>query len=69
MQAYLLFGSEDYLNMFTTVFVAAMRGLRRPDMAWLGDADMHMGKAHDHPWISSLSAFWPGMQVCVCVPA
>ena len=63
VQAYLLFGDDAYLTMFTTTYVAAMRHLRRPDSPWLGDADMHVGEANAQPWISSLSAFWPGMQV------
>lgn len=49
--------------MFTDAYVAAMAALRPQDSPWLGDADMTVGEANPRPWISSLSAFWPGMQV------
>lgn len=58
--------------MFTKVYVSAMHGLRLkllanappdspPPPPWLADADMDTGKLAQ-PWISSLSAFWPGLQ-------
>ncbi len=72
MQAYLVFGDVEYLDMFTKVYVSAMHGLRLkllasappdspPPPPWLADADMDSGKLAQ-PWISSLSAFWPGLQ-------
>lgn len=67
VQAYLLFGDEEYLSMFTEAYVAAMKHLRRPELPWLGEADMHVGEPAPAPWISSLSAFWPGMQVLACM--
>lgn len=72
LQAYLLFGDEDYLGMFTASYLAAMHHLAlhlipeaptgTPDPPpWLTDAHMETGKLIQ-PWISSLSAFWPGLQ-------
>ena len=72
MQAYLLFGDEDYLVMFAKLYTSAMHGLTlrlTPDAPadspapppWLADANMQTGKLA-HSWISSLSAFWPGLQ-------
>lgn len=72
-QAYLMFGEAEYLDMFTTLYTSAMHGLRLklvptapPDSPspppWLADADMDTGQLA-HPWISSLSAFWPALQV------
>lgn len=72
MQAYLLFGDEDYLTMFAKLYTSAMHGLTlrlgagAPGGAatpppWLAHADMQTGKLA-HPWISSLSAFWPALQ-------
>lgn len=72
MQAYLLFGDEDYLAMFAKLYTSAMHGLTLRLAAdapggsaapppWLAHADMQTGKL-SHPWISSLSAFWPGLQ-------
>ena len=66
MQAYLAFGDPGYLRMFVEVYAAAMQRLqlagRWSSTGWL--ADMHIGTGQLlHPWISSLSAFWPGLQV------
>ena len=66
LQAYLAFGDPGYLRMFVDVYAAAMQRLqlagRWASTGWL--ADMHIGTGQLlHPWISSLSAFWPGLQV------
>lgn len=72
LQAYLLFGDEQYLQMFTLSYLAAMHALPLhllPEAAagtpdpppWLTNAHMDTGKL-TQPWISSLSAFWPGLQ-------
>ena len=72
MQGYLLFGDQAYLDMFTELYTSAMYGLTlrlHPGSPadspspppWLADADMQTGKLAQ-PWISSLSAFWPGLQ-------
>lgn len=68
-QAYLLFGDEEYLSMFSGLYVAAMRHLRpsEPGWAakgWLGEVHLHNGIV-TRPWISSLSAFWPGLQATI----
>lgn len=72
MQAYLLFGDEEYLVMFAKLYTSAMYGLTlmltpgspadspKPP-PWLADVDMQTGLL-THSWISSLSAFWPGLQ-------
>lgn len=69
MQAYLLFGDEEYLDMFSALYVAAMRHLRPKEpgwaaKAWLGEVHLHNGIV-TRPWISSLSAFWPGLQATI----
>lgn len=65
-QAYLLFGDESYLDMFTELYVAAMRHMRLPgawaEAGWLADVSMDNARLA-RPWVSSLGAFWPGMQV------
>ncbi|KAL3161638.1 hypothetical protein ABBQ32_010493 [Trebouxia sp. C0010 RCD-2024] len=72
LKAYLLFGDEDYLIMFAKLYTSAMHGLTLRLAAgapagtatpppWLAHADMQTGKLA-HPWISSLSAFWPALQ-------
>ena len=64
-QAFLLFGEEDYLDMFVDLYVAVMHHMQTPkllgDYRWLADAHAFEGYLFG-PWISSLSAFWPGMQ-------
>ena len=64
-QAYLVFGEEAYLGMFVRAYRGAMQGLRAPGSSWLGEADMDIGEPVLRPWVSSLSAFWPGLQVCL----
>lgn len=71
-QAYLLFGDEAYLGMFSGLYAAAMRHLRpgEPGWAargWLGEVHLHSGLVM-RPWISSLSAFWPGLQATIGAP-
>ena len=72
LQAYLLFGDVKYLEMFSTSYRAAMHGLKLHLIAgapadspepppWLVDVHMDTGKL-SQPWVSSLSAFWPGLQ-------
>lgn len=70
-QAYLQFGDEEYLGMFVELYAAAMRHLRpaEPGWAtrgWLGEVHLHSGVV-TRPWISSLAAFWPGLQALIGV--
>ena len=58
--------------MFSSLYVAAMRHLRpsEPGWAakgWLGEVHLHNGIV-TRPWISSLSAFWPGLQATIGEP-
>ncbi|KAK9786898.1 hypothetical protein WJX73_010844 [Symbiochloris irregularis] len=64
-KAFLLFGNSSYLQMFVEAYVAAMRHLRPIGSPWLGEADMRAGLPSPRAWVSSLSAFWPGMQALV----
>ncbi|KAK9830164.1 hypothetical protein WJX72_010087 [[Myrmecia] bisecta] len=65
LKAYLVFGDEAYLDMFTDVYTSAMAFMRLPGAwaahGWLADVHMDTGRLA-RPWMSSLSAFWPGMQ-------
>ena len=62
-QAYLLLGDEEYLHMFTESYASAMHWLSSPLQPWLTDADLRSGEQNAQLWVSSLSAFWPGLQV------
>ena len=72
LQAYLMFGDSAYLEAFVKLYASCMRylymvhqgGILPPDAVkgpWLGEVHIHEGKV-TRPWISSLAAFWPGMQ-------
>ena len=63
LQAYLLLGDEEYLHMFSHSYAAAMHWLASPLPPWLGDVDLRTGEHNTQLWVSSLSAFWPGLQV------
>lgn len=65
LKAYLLLGEEKYLDMFADLYTSTMRHLQVPT-SWHGTsflADVHMDSGQlTTPWVSSLGAFWPGMQ-------
>lgn len=68
MQAYILFGDGDYLDMFVDLYSSAMFHMMHPYLIkgyqWL--LDIHMDEGHVvRPWISALAAFWPGMQALI----
>lgn len=71
-QAYLLFGDEAYLAAFCEAYAAVMRHLRPPAQPPAGFPKAHRflrevgapGEPHGR-WVSSLSAFWPGLQALV----
>lgn len=68
-QAWLVFGDEECLAMFADVYASAMARLRPADAGWaargwLGEVHLHSGVV-TRPWISSLSAFWPGLQALI----
>ena len=71
-QAYLLFGDEAYLAAFCEAYAAVMRHLRPSEQAPPGFPKPYRflrevgapGEPHGR-WVSSLSAFWPGLQALV----
>lgn len=60
-----MFGDESYLDMFGEAYSAAMGHMQLAGSfqryGWLVDVHMDTGTLA-RPWISSLSAFWPGLQ-------
>ncbi len=62
-----MFGEEEYLDMFLDVYTSTMQYLQLPinirSFSFLVDVNMDSGRL-THPFVSSLGAFWPGMQVC-----
>ena len=71
-QAYLLLGDQACLAAFCEAYAAAMRHLRPADQRLPGFPTPHRflravgapGEPHAR-WVSSLSAFWPGLQALV----
>lgn len=66
LKTYLVFGDESYLDMFVDQYTAAQRHMAVQGtwhgFSWL--LDVHMTKLSAvKGWISSLSAFWPALQV------
>eukprot|EP00210_Caulerpa_lentillifera_P000610 g591.t1 len=65
LKGYVLFGDMEYLTMFTELYTAVMRYMKTPKLTggyqWIADVNMNNGHITDS-WISSLSAFWPGLQ-------
>ncbi|KAG9449835.1 hypothetical protein H6P81_009800 [Aristolochia fimbriata] len=60
MKAYILFGGEEFWDMFHTAYVAVQKYFRHGP--WYHEADMRTGKA-TYWQLTSLQAFWPGLQV------
>ena len=70
-QAYLLFGDEQFLRMFADAYASAVGTMQLigeySQLRWL--VDVHAGSGRiSRVWISSLAAFWPGMQALIGVP-
>ena len=65
LKAYLMFGEREYLEMFVELYSSnrAYSALseRVSGMVWPVDVHMVSGRV-TNPFISSLGAFWPGMQ-------
>lgn len=62
VKAYVLFGNEEYWRMFHAAYVAVQKYFRHGP--WYHEADMRTG--HATYWqLTSLQAFWPGLQVLV----
>lgn len=66
LKAYLMFGDKEYLEMFVDLYSSnrAHSALSEAvgGMVWPVDVHMTSGRVVN-PFISSLAAFWPGMQV------
>ncbi|KAG9129452.1 hypothetical protein Leryth_013046 [Lithospermum erythrorhizon] len=61
-KAHILFGKEEYWQMFQSAYVAVQKYFRHGP--WYHEADMRNGKA-TYWQLTSLQAFWPGLQVMV----
>ncbi|KAI9319623.1 glycoside hydrolase [Dichotomocladium elegans] len=62
LKAYVLFGEDEYFEMFKDAYRAIMQHVRDPTGYLYRNVHMSTG-ALISPWIDSLSAFWPGLQV------
>ncbi|KAF7838374.1 alpha-mannosidase I MNS5 [Senna tora] len=62
LKAHILFGREDFWRMFHSAYVAVQKYFRHG--SWYHEADMRTGKA-TYWQLTSLQAFWPGLQVLI----
>ncbi|KAI8149819.1 glycoside hydrolase [Fennellomyces sp. T-0311] len=62
LKAHVLFGEDEYLEMFEDAYEGIMRHVRDPSGYLYRNVHMSSG-ALMATWIDSLSAFWPGVQV------
>ncbi|PKA51466.1 putative alpha-mannosidase I MNS5 [Apostasia shenzhenica] len=62
MKAYILFGSDEFWDMFHAAYLAVQRYFRHGP--WYHEADMRNGRA-TYWQLTSLQAFWPGLQILV----
>jgi Glycosyl hydrolase family 47 len=71
LKTYLIFGDEEYLAMFVDQYASVQRHMAMQGtyqgFSWL--LDVHMTKLSAiKGWVSSLSAFWPALQVQLSMP-
>ncbi len=70
-QAYLMFGDEESLGMYAEAHAAANATMRLVGglaaRGWLVDVHMASGQL-SRVWVSSLAAFWPGLQALIGAP-
>ncbi|WOL06539.1 alpha-mannosidase I MNS5 isoform X4 [Canna indica] len=62
LKAYVLFGSDEFWEMFHSAYLAVQKYFRHGP--WYHEADMRTGKA-TYWQLTSLQAFWPGLQILV----
>ncbi|KAG0470866.1 hypothetical protein HPP92_017566 [Vanilla planifolia] len=62
LKAYILFGSDEFWDMFHSAYLAVQKYFRHGP--WYHEADMRSGKA-TYWQLTSLQAFWPGLQILV----
>ncbi|KAL6178170.1 hypothetical protein ACLB2K_049689 [Fragaria x ananassa] len=61
-KAHILFGKEEFWRMFHSAYISVQKYFRHGP--WYHEADMRTGKA-TYWQLTSLQAFWPGLQVLV----
>uniref|UniRef100_A0A7E4VE18 alpha-1,2-Mannosidase n=1 Tax=Panagrellus redivivus TaxID=6233 RepID=A0A7E4VE18_PANRE len=61
LKAYMLLGEDDFLYRFNKHYDAIVRYLSKGPM--FVDVHMHRPNVASRPYMDSLSAFWPGLQV------
>ncbi|KAJ4959991.1 hypothetical protein NE237_019901 [Protea cynaroides] len=62
IKAHILFGKDEFWDMFHSAYLAVQKYFRHGP--WYHEADMRTGKA-TYWQLTSLQAFWPGLQVLV----
>ncbi|KAM0035573.1 putative glycoside hydrolase family 47, six-hairpin glycosidase-like superfamily [Helianthus debilis subsp. tardiflorus] len=62
IKAHILFGNEEFWRMFQSAYLAVQKYFRYG--SWYHEADMRTGRA-TYWQLTSLQAFWPGVQVLV----
>ncbi|XP_020672599.1 alpha-mannosidase I MNS5 isoform X2 [Dendrobium catenatum] len=62
LKAYILFGSDEFWDMFHSVYLAVQKYFRHGP--WYHEADMRTGRA-TYWQLTSLQAFWPGLQILI----
>ena len=63
LKSYLMFGDEDYLDIFVSSYKAVMKYYHKP-AGWFIDAEMSTGDDR-HYSLSALQKFWPGLQALI----
>ena len=63
LKSYLMFGDEEYLDIFVPAYKAVMRYYHKSS-GWFTDAEMNTGDDRHHQ-LTALQKFWPGLQAMI----
>lgn len=66
LKSYVLFGDDEYLDMYETAQDAIKRNLLHDSKYFYKHVNLHDGSLMA-TWVDSLSAFMPGVQVCLFI--
>ena len=63
LKSYLMFGDEEYLEIFVPAYKAVMKYYHKSS-GWFSDAEMNTGDDRHHQ-LTALQKFWPGLQAMI----
>jgi mannosidase alpha-like ER degradation enhancer 1 len=63
LKGYILFGEDEYLEMFETAYDGILKHIKDPNGFLYKNVNMFQPTGVVANWVDSLSAYFPGLQV------